>query len=112
MSGAVLLGRQPNTLEVEVAAGGDWSETLRAEVDGEPRDWPAGTDIVLEFRLPTRTVTWAAVCDGPHATFNVPQVEVDALVRELNGSRAPARLLHTLDGVRSAWATGRVEGFR
>lgn len=96
------LGSEGEQVTVILAEGGDFVVTLVAT---DP--WPAGSGITLRLSNGTGTlVTWTAVIAGTDAVFNIPTVQVQAVIAS---ELAFARLYYTpAGGGPLLWAHGGI----
>lgn len=92
------LGQTPHQMTLELAADTDFIAVLR-RTDGA--DWDVGTAIEVAIG----DEVWPAAISGPNATWEVDEVDVNALIAT---NPKKARLYYSLGTQKVLWASGPV----
>ena len=106
----VVLGGNPQDLTLQLAYDSDFNTVLESYNNGQPEDFPAGTEVTLEVKVENTTTVWTATVSGNQATFNVDAAAVNAVLDQA-GQRS-ARLFYENGTDRRLWASGKVKEVR
>lgn len=111
---ALVLGRAPEPLVIQLTPGADFTARLAMRDAGTESAWPEGTTLRLTIhsRPQAEEHSWDFTINGATATLVIPDDVVDTLISQVSG-KSRARLWLTYPGTDAGgeflWAAGEVQ---